>query len=84
MQLFSPYAALERHSQRQSATAAIVLDHETISYGDLPELVTSCANWLMRHEVEDGVNGDGRADFAVNVRNLTNNLHGLVKGDFVL
>jgi long-chain acyl-CoA synthetase len=51
MQLFSPYAALERHSERQSATAAIVLDDETISYGDFLELVTSCANWLMQHGV---------------------------------
>jgi hypothetical protein len=34
--------------------------------------------------VESDVNGDGRADFQIEVHNLTNNLHGLAKGDFIL
>jgi Ca2+-binding RTX toxin-like protein len=34
--------------------------------------------------VEGDVNGDGRADFQIEVHNLTNDLHGLAKGDFVL
>jgi len=34
--------------------------------------------------VEGDINGDGRADFQIGVHNLTNDLHSLAKGDFIL
>jgi hypothetical protein len=34
--------------------------------------------------VEGDINGDGSADFQIDVHNLTNDLHSLAKGDFVL
>jgi len=34
--------------------------------------------------VEGDVNGDGRADFQIEVHNLTADLNGLAKADFIL
>ena len=55
MRCFSPYAALETHAARQSEMAAVILDDKRISYSELLERVTRCANWL-RHQ---GVSSDG-------------------------
>ena len=35
--------------------------------------------WFMRD-----TNGDGRADFQIDVHNLTDNLHSMAKADFIL
>jgi long-chain acyl-CoA synthetase len=58
MRCFSPYAALETHAARQSEMAAVILDDKRISYSELLERVTRCANWLRRQGVSsDGVVG---------------------------
>ena len=46
---FSPYAALEANATRNPGADAIITDKVTISHGELPELVTACASWLLRH-----------------------------------
>ena len=52
--LFSPYAALEEHASRQSDAPAIVLDAQTITFGDCLERVTAFAGWLLQNGLVPG------------------------------
>jgi long-chain acyl-CoA synthetase len=47
MQHFSPYARFEQHARRQPRVEAIVRDGSSISYAELLDRVTSCANWMV-------------------------------------
>ena len=54
MQHFAPYAALEKHAARNPETDALIVGEEKLSYGELLDRVTACANWLEHRGVVPG------------------------------
>src|SRR5215210_1612255 len=54
MQLFSPYAALERHASRQPDAEAIVDGDISITYAEFFERITTLAGWLLREGLIQG------------------------------
>ena len=54
MQPFSPYATLHDHAVRQPEVDALVSEDAAITYGELLERVTACANLLVQSGLTPG------------------------------
>ena len=54
MQPFSPYATLHDHAVRQPEVDALVSEDAAITYGELLERVTACANLLVQGGLTPG------------------------------